>query len=353
MDGMGDVYGTALEMEEYAEKILISVNRLRREVLARQLGGTGDTPWERMLDRMEDDAPRLAPVTPEQLPGPDDVHFGTWLPIHIRPVAGAAPEAMQAAALRAADLLTSKGIPTPIIGAGADRWTLLVNRPGRGIVFDLRGFLTIALEVLARVLRDELAGAPVEVEAGRLCDPVPLFGTLAGPAGSKRRTAVFNEEDFQLTYYAGWPGPVWKWVHDERERYGIPLPEAEDGGEEDKDDDGDDDGGPDRGPADSPAPAAGGDGACTFSRAELLRQGQQLAKASQGPNAGAAPVQDAEASLFEELVSKFTGLTSREFAAKDYKQSWLVKGIMVAGEPAVLGGASKTLKTTIAAEMGL
>jgi replicative DNA helicase len=108
-----------------------------------------------------------------------------------------------------------------------------------------------------------------------------------------------------------------------------------------------------------PAPVAEA-GPCLRHRLEMFRLADELAEgghdapAQQGQaaaqNGEPASEKAAEQALFEELVAKFTGLTSREFAAKEYKQEFLIEGVLVAGENGVWGGASKTLKTSTAAD---
>ncbi|MFH1922713.1 MAG: AAA family ATPase [Planctomycetota bacterium] len=72
-------------------------------------------------------------------------------------------------------------------------------------------------------------------------------------------------------------------------------------------------------------------------------------KASGGSSEGSAgegqTEADAEPPRFTEL------LTSAEFAKADFRREFLIRGVMVAGQPGVVGGRSKALKTTIAADM--
>ncbi len=46
-------------------------------------------------------------------------------------------------------------------------------------------------------------------------------------------------------------------------------------------------------------------------------------------------------------------LTSREFVDLDLKSNFLVRGVLVEGQPAVIGGRSKTLKTSIACDLAV
>jgi len=46
-------------------------------------------------------------------------------------------------------------------------------------------------------------------------------------------------------------------------------------------------------------------------------------------------------------------ISSAEFFAADYKREFIVDGILTAGEPCVIGGQSKTLKTTLAVDLAL
>ena len=46
-------------------------------------------------------------------------------------------------------------------------------------------------------------------------------------------------------------------------------------------------------------------------------------------------------------------LTSAEFAATDYRPTWLVRRILVNDQPAVFGGPKKTLKTSLAVALSL
>lgn len=47
------------------------------------------------------------------------------------------------------------------------------------------------------------------------------------------------------------------------------------------------------------------------------------------------------------------GITSEEFFAEEYTTDYLVDGILTAGEPAIIGGASKSLKTSLAIDLAI
>jgi hypothetical protein len=53
-----------------------------------------------------------------------------------------------------------------------------------------------------------------------------------------------------------------------------------------------------------------------------------------------------------ELV-KFNRITSHELATGDFRLEYLIEGALVAGQPAIFGGAQKTLKTSLAVDAGV
>src|SRR4051812_30748197 len=46
-------------------------------------------------------------------------------------------------------------------------------------------------------------------------------------------------------------------------------------------------------------------------------------------------------------------LTSAEFAEAEYSRQWLVRSILLPGQPAVLGGPKKCLKTSLALDLAI
>lgn len=46
-------------------------------------------------------------------------------------------------------------------------------------------------------------------------------------------------------------------------------------------------------------------------------------------------------------------ISSRTFAEKDYPLSWMVKPVLITGQPAVIGGPQKSLKTNIAVDLAI
>ncbi len=55
----------------------------------------------------------------------------------------------------------------------------------------------------------------------------------------------------------------------------------------------------------------------------------------------------------EQRRNKIQLISSKEFAETEYHQKWLIKGILVKGQPAVLGGPRKSLKTSILVDLAI
>lgn len=77
---------------------------------------------------------------------------------------------------------------------------------------------------------------------------------------------------------------------------------------------------------------------------------------------GIAPPAELAARLATDLTAlasdnrdapRFRFLTAAQFAAGDYRPDWFVRGVLVRGEPAVIAGLSKTLKTSIAVDLAV
>src|SRR5688572_15786987 len=52
-------------------------------------------------------------------------------------------------------------------------------------------------------------------------------------------------------------------------------------------------------------------------------------------------------------ADRFRVLSSKQFAAAAYPRSWLVDGLLVAGQPAVLGGPPKSHKTGVMVDLAV
>lgn len=50
---------------------------------------------------------------------------------------------------------------------------------------------------------------------------------------------------------------------------------------------------------------------------------------------------------------KFEPIASTDFVAREYKREWLVKNILVAGQPVIVGGAKKSLKTSVLVDLAI
>src|SRR6185369_17207723 len=62
-------------------------------------------------------------------------------------------------------------------------------------------------------------------------------------------------------------------------------------------------------------------------------------------------VKDAEVKV--ESAYKFAPLSSKVFASKKFNIEWLVKNLLVKGQPCIWGGPKKSLKTTLGVDLAL
>src|SRR5262249_58926940 len=95
---------------------------------------------------------------------------------------------------------------------------------------------------------------------------------------------------------------------------------------------------------------AGGAGMTTA--ADRIRQKEQQ-RAAQGN--GRARRRPAEESEQEAPPGSWTWqpVSSPDFFAADFRPTWLVKRLLVKGQPAVIGGPMKTMKTTVGLDLAV